>query len=116
MSETILKRSEVNVEDTWKLEDFYETTDDFFAEMEQVKNEIPEFSKYQTNLTDSAEILLEYLKKKSVIGQKIGKLYVYSNQKYHEDTQVSFSQQISESASNAAYRLILVVCFLKKEE
>lgn len=111
MSETIMKRSEVNVEDTWKLEDFYETTEDFFAEMEQVKNEIPEFSKYQTNLTDSAKILLEYLKKKSVIGQKIGKLYVYSNQKYHEDTQVSFSQQISESASNVMNAFYQAISF-----
>lgn len=56
-----LKREEVQVELTWKLDDLFPSTAEWKAEIEAIENNLSEFSAYRGKLHESAGTLLECL-------------------------------------------------------
>ncbi len=55
-------RSEIKVEDTWKLEDIFESNELWEKEFEEVKNALPGLVELQGKLSESAASLYEVLK------------------------------------------------------
>lgn len=52
-------RSEIKVEDTWKLEDIFASDDAWEKEFEEVKALIPQMEKFKGKLGESAQTLYE---------------------------------------------------------
>lgn len=107
MSETgnLAERSAHKIEDTWKLEDLYETDAAWEEAVAGLTKEIPGLAEFQGHLAESAAMLLEALKTKSSIEERAERIYVYANQKLHEDTRRSIYQDFSARADNLMVEL-----------
>ena len=61
MAESVKKRSEIEEQDTWKLEDMIESLEKFEELMDGVEERIQEYEAYREKLGNSAEYLKNYL-------------------------------------------------------
>ncbi|MFY4774354.1 oligoendopeptidase F [Metabacillus sp. RGM 3146] len=93
-------RNEVAAEDTWKLEDIFESDEAWNKEFDEIKNELPKIADYQGKLDESAETLFEALSFQDSLMERLGKLYTYAHMRYDQDTGNSFYQGLNDRASN----------------
>lgn len=102
MSETnkLPKRSEINREDQWAIEDLYENDEKWQQEYDEIMKLIHVVSDYQGRLNESANIMLQYLQFSDQLSKLLERVYVYANQRYHEDTANATYQKLSDLASN----------------
>lgn len=98
MAESIIKREDVKAEDTWAMEDIFESDDLWEKEAAQLKEMITHFPDYQGNMCESAAHLLEALQKQDALNKCAERVYVYANQKYHENTGNGTYQKMSANA------------------
>lgn len=110
-----MKRAEARREDTWALEDLYETEALFLEEEEQLKKEIRDFRKYQGRLTEGAGILLEALEAYGRMNLRFERVYVYANQSMHQDMGNSHYQEMALETQNLMNGLNQAVSFLEPE-
>lgn len=92
------KREEVPVEKTWKLEDIFETDDLWKKEFKQLQKDIPEITRFQGKLSESADTLYNLFKLQDELGERLGKLYTYAHMRYDQDTTNSFYQAMNAQA------------------
>ncbi|RDU35585.1 oligoendopeptidase F [Neobacillus piezotolerans] len=106
-------RSEVPVEDTWRLEDIFATDDEWEKEFQEVKELIPGIGSHRGKLGESADSLYICLQEQDRLLERIGKLYTYSHMKYDQDTGNSFYQgldgRMKALYSQAASQLAFIV-------
>ncbi len=93
---TLPSRSEMKVEETWRLEDIFSTDEEWEKEFQQIKELIPSMVQYQGKLDISAESLLEALKVQDELSERLGKLYTYAHMRYDQDTTNSFYQSFDD--------------------
>lgn len=104
-------RSEIKVEDTWRLEDIFSTDEAWENEFKEVKDLIPAVSEFQGKLAEGADTLYKALQYQDALLERIGKLYTYAHMRYDQDTTNSFYQGLddrikglySQVASGLAY-------------
>ncbi|MBQ4157417.1 MAG: hypothetical protein IJD86_04680 [Clostridia bacterium] len=77
MADKLLKRSEVKVENTWRLEDIYENEEIWESDFSKAKEMIGELSKYEGKLQDEDK-LLEMLKKNYDAERVVENLFCYA--------------------------------------
>ena len=92
------KRSEVKVEETWRVEDIFATDELWEEELVALKELAPSILEYQGKLSESAETLLEAFKLKDALSERVAKLYVYSSLRSDQDTADSFYQSLKSRA------------------
>src|SRR5690554_4080489 len=95
-------RDEIPVEDTWRLEDIFETDELWEKEYEEIKALLPKAAEYQGKLAESADILYEALQYQDHVLERLGKLYTYAHMRYDQDTTNSFYQGLNDRASQLA--------------
>lgn len=93
-------RNEVPVEDTWKLEDIFQTDQQWESEFQEVKKLIPSMSSYQGKLGENADSLFQALQAQDQLLERIGKLYTYAHMRYDQDTTNSFYQGLDDRIKN----------------
>lgn len=86
------KRSEVKVEDTWRVEDIFATDELWEVELAELKELVPTVGQFAGKLGESAATLLEALKHVYGVVERVGRLYVYSSLRSDQDTANSFHQ------------------------
>lgn len=89
-------RSEIVVEDTWRLEDIFASDDTWEKEFQEVKALIPRVKDFQGKLGESAGSLYEALQFQDGLLERLGKLYAYSHMRYDQDTTNSFYQGLDD--------------------
>jgi len=94
----VITRDEIKIEDTWKMEDMFASDQAWEEEYKATVEKIPRIKEYMGKVSKDKEALIEYLNLDSEIGLAIERLYVYANQKYHEDMAVSKYQAFSGKA------------------
>jgi oligoendopeptidase F len=106
-------RSEIAVEDTWRLEDIFETDAAWEKEFQEVKALIPNVKNYEGKLGESADTLYESLQSQDHLLERISKLYTYAHMRYDQDTTNSLYQgyddRIKNLYSQAASALAYIV-------
>jgi oligoendopeptidase F len=102
---TLQKRSEVEKKFTWAIEDLYATDELWEKEYNELKEMLPKINEYRDRLSESPQALLGFLKLCDQLGIKIERVFVYANQKYHEDTANSIYQDLSDKAGVIAVQL-----------
>jgi len=103
LSETtkeLLSREEVPEEQTWKLEDIFETDELWEKEYEQLQKDIPQIGKFRGKIAESSGNLYELLHLQDKISERLGKLFVYARMRYDQDTTNSFYQGMQAKARN----------------
>jgi oligoendopeptidase F len=89
-------RSEIKVEDTWKLEDIFASDDAWEKEFEEVKSLIPQMEKFKGKLGESAQTLYDALQEQDELTMRVSKLYTYAHMRYDQDTTNSFYQGLND--------------------
>ena len=92
MDNTIKKREEIPVEDTWALEDLYQNDDAWEAELTSVAQDEKTLTSYAGKLGSSAEALCDYLRTMEQTNEKIKRLAHYCMRKADEDTRNALYQ------------------------
>ncbi|MFD1735331.1 oligoendopeptidase F [Bacillus salitolerans] len=108
-------RSEVAVEDTWRLEDIFATDKDWENEFKEVKALIPKAEEFQGKLGESSDIFLQLLTYQDELLMRISKLYTYAHMRYDQDTTNSFYQGLNDRASNLYTQISSALAFVVPE-
>ena len=80
-----MKREEQKIQDTWKMEDMFASDEVWEADLERANELVKKYTSFVGKISESKEKLLEFFKFNDEINLLAERLYVYSNQKYHED-------------------------------
>ena len=108
-------RSEIQVEDTWRIEDIFDTDEAWEKEFQEVKDMIPKISDFQGKLTDSADALYEAFAYQDAISMRLGKLYTYAHMRYDQDTTNSSYQALNDRAANLYTQVGSALSFIVPE-
>ncbi|MGM9947583.1 oligoendopeptidase F [Floccifex sp.] len=100
----MITRSQQKEENTWKLEDIYESDKEFEKEYQLIQNLLQEFQSYKGTLKN-IDSLVQALKTYEKINYYFGRIYVYANQRNHQDVGNSFYQKLSGQAQLLAVQL-----------
>ncbi|MGN0383059.1 MAG: oligoendopeptidase F [Eubacterium sp.] len=111
----VLNRNEIEAKDKWAIEDIYQTDEDWESELADFDKGLPEYKKYIGILGESSDNLVDFLQYNARMGLICERLYVYANQKLHEDTSVSKYQQYAGQAQNAMIKLMKACAFAEPE-
>ena len=109
------KRSEVDKRNTWAIENIYASDELWHKEHDKIKEMIGDILEYQGRLSKSGDLLLGFLKLKDEISMLMERVYVYANQKYHEDTANAKYQDLSNKANVLLVQLESALSFATPE-
>ncbi|MDF2510964.1 MAG: yjbG [Herbinix sp.] len=109
------KRSEVEKKYTWAIEDLYSSDEQWQLEYNKVKEILPRALEYQGRLSKSGDLLLGFLQLSDEISKLMERVYVYANQKYHEDTANPVYQDLSNKASALSVQVNSALSFATPE-
>ena len=115
MENTLLKRSEVPEEFTWKLSDIFPSDEAWEEENEALKLIPAKLSAFQGKLGESAENLLEFFKLQDEVDVRVSKLFGYANCKGDQDTGNGFYQSMKGKAMNTYVAISSAVSFATPE-
>ena len=96
----VLKRDEISDEYKWNLEDMFASDELWEEEYEQTKELCNKIASYQGKLTESAATLLAYFQDTDKANYHLERIYVYANERYHQDTAVSQYQGYASRADS----------------
>lgn len=108
-------RDEIPAKYKWNMQDMFATDELWESEAQLVFDLANEIEKYKGKISKNAATLLEFLKKMDEVGYHATRVYVYANQKYHEDTAVSKYQGYSAKADNIFVAVNSATSFMKPE-
>ena len=102
----IPERNEIDNKYKWKLEDLYPDTKSWEESYESVSEKSNKYSSFSGKIAQDPETLIEFLKFNDEISMQAERLYVYANMKFHEDSRVSQSQELSNKAEMLMVKLM----------
>ncbi|MFC4184259.1 oligoendopeptidase F [Saccharococcus thermophilus] len=108
-------RSEIPVEETWRLEDIFPTDEAWEQEFQEVKKMIPKLAEYQGRLGESADTLYEALQYQDEVSMRLGKLYTYAHMRYDQDTTNAFYQGLNDRATSLYSEASSAMAFIVPE-
>lgn len=109
------KRDEIPAQYKWNMQDMFATDELWEEEAEQVVELAKGLEKYVGRLSESAATLLEFAKKLDELNYHAERVYVYANQRYHEDTAVSKYQGYSAKADSIMVAVSSATAFMSPE-
>ena len=108
-------REEADARCKWAIEDLYKDDEDWKRDYELLKSRIPELTKFRGRLGESAEVLLSMQKLSDELNQLLEKVYVYANQRLHENTDNSTYQNLASQAQGLLVELSESLSFAEPE-
>lgn len=113
--EKLPKRDEIQKEFKWAIEDLYENDQDWKQEYSKIESLLPVLADFQGELGKNADKLYEYLVLHDKVSKLFERVYVYANQRYHEDTGNAVYQQLSDMASGLMVKFTSATSFATSE-
>lgn len=110
-----MKRVEQKTENTWKMEDMFATDEVWEKEFEKASEMIKRYSEFAGEISESKEKLLEFFLFNDEINLLAERLYVYANQKYHEDMSEAKYQAFSGKAQKLVVEIGSASSFVEPE-
>lgn len=93
-------REEIPAEAKWAIEDLYKNDDEWEADFTRLKERLPELSAYEGRLGESAQTLLSMQRLCDKMNMLAEKVYVYANQRLHENTDNAVYQNLASRAQS----------------
>jgi len=109
------QRPDIDAKYQWKLEDIYPDTITWQADFDYVSNHLPQLGEFKGKLGDSSQKLAQCLALNDTLSMKVSAMYVYAFMKYHEDTRVSFYQELQQRISGLDAQLEATTAFIEPE-
>lgn len=113
--EKVITRGEQKIEHTWKMEDLYAGAEEFSTDGEKLEQMMEEFASYEGTLAQGPQQIKKVLDLYAKANQTFEKMYVYANQKWHEDTANAKYQKMSGEMQIIATRIGQVSAWLEPE-
>ena len=110
-----MKRNEIPEQYKWKIEDLYADNDAWEADFTKLQQGMEDIKKYEGTLAKSAENLLSLMKKSDELNQLAENVYVYANQRLHEDTSNAYYQGLSGRAQMLLVQISECSSFVEPE-
>lgn len=95
----IVKREEINQEDKWAIEDLFRNDEDWKAEYALVKEYCDKLQSYKGRLGENASTLVEFFNLLFKAEYHFERVYVYANERYHENTANAIYQNLADQAN-----------------
>ncbi len=114
-NKSLPKRSEIEKKYTWAIEDLYASDSEWRSEYDKIREFLPQAAEYKGRLSKSADILLGFLQLSDEINKLLERVYVYANQKYHEDTANAVYQDLSSRANTVSVQVNSALAFATPE-
>lgn len=114
-STSLKKRSEVDPEYTWRLEDIYSDEALWEEDFKKVQGTFQELTQYQGRLGESAETLLSILRLSEQVERQVEKLFVYARMRRDEDNTRSHYQAMCDRVESLAVELASCTAFIIPE-
>lgn len=115
MAKQLPKRSEVAAKDTWDLSSLFVSDKAWEKEFKLVEQEMNKLELYKGRLQESANTLLEVLEISSDLNRRLGRLYVYAQQKLDTDTTDSNCQKMYGRVQFLDVKLTSAASYLEPE-
>ena len=112
---TVKKRAESDPAYQWHIQDLYASDEVWEKDYEALSEQAKELAAYEGRLKEGSEVFVEYMRKKEEVMKKFEAIYVYANQRYHEDTGNSFYQGLAGKAQALSLQLDSAVVFEEPE-
>lgn len=109
------KRSEVDKRYTWAIEDLYASDELWKVEYDSINQLLDKAREYRGRLIKSSENLLGFLRLSDEIGKLLERIYVYANQKSHEDTANAIYQDFAGKAMALSVQVSSALSFATPE-
>lgn len=113
--ERIMTRQEQKVENTWNMQDLYANEELFAADGEKVGAMMEKFAACEGTLSEGAEQIKKVLQLYEEMSLIFEKMYVYANQKWHEDMANAKYQKMSGEMQIMAAKLSQAGAWLEPE-
>ncbi len=111
----VLKRDEVKVEETWRLEDIFATDDTWEEEYKAVEQFSAKAETYKGTLGNGPTALLEALTYRDELSERLRRLYVYAHLKTDQDTTNSFYQAMDSRIKTLFVKVSTALSFFVPE-
>lgn len=108
-------REETEEKYKWKIQDLYQEDSLWEKEYAEIEEGIQDFLGQKGCLSESAESLLRILKLHDSLSMKMERVYVYANQRLHENMANTCYQAMAGKAQNLMVQLSLAAAFLEPE-
>ncbi len=101
----VIRREEADPAYTWAVEDLYKKEEDWEADYALLSSRIPEMDSFRGRLDEDARTLLNMQKTSDYLNMLAEKVYVYANQRLHENTDNGHFQNLANRAQGLLVRL-----------
>lgn len=108
-------REEIPTQYKWNMQDMFASDELWEEEAQLLLDLAKEMEGYKGRLSESAIVLLEFMKKNDTMDYHAERVIVYANQKYHEDTAVSKYQAYCTKADSIGVAVSSAVSFANPE-
>lgn len=108
-------REETAQEDKWAIEDLYRDDQEWEEDYKRLEQDIPGLAAYQGRLGESAATLLDMQKTSDALNMLAEKVYVYANQKLHENTDNGTYQNLADRAQYLLVKLSEAGAYIEPE-
>ena len=115
MNDRLLKREEVPVEQTWRLEDIYPDEALWEEELQEAKSVAAKVKEYEGRLCESAQNLYEALKLYDDCSLKLDRAGGYSFMRHDQDAGNSHYQELELKVQSASVRISEELAFVEPE-
>ncbi|MDQ0255159.1 oligoendopeptidase F [Evansella vedderi] len=115
MPSGLTKRSEVSIEETWKLEDLFPSLDTWRQELEEVEASVDQVTKFKGTFKESAKNVLQCFQAQEKLIERLIPLGTYANLKMAEDGTNPESQGNYAVMSAAMTRINTALAFIESE-
>jgi oligoendopeptidase F len=109
------ERSEIPEKYKWNLRDLFATEADWKKAKDGLAADIPNLTKYQGRLGESATVFLECLSTYMRMNQALERVYTYSSQTFDQDTRVNRSQEMEQEIEEVFSKYRTASSFLRPE-
>lgn len=115
MAQALKNRQDMAPEYKWHIEDLYSNDAKWREDYDKVKEAAAECRAYKGRLEESADTLYEYLRLSTENSRLLEQVYVYANQKYHEDTGNGNYQKLCDMAGSLMVNMESANSFFEPE-
>ena len=110
-----MKRTEISKEYKWKIEDLYATNEAWEEDFIKLQKGIEELGKFEGTLGEAAENLLALMEKSDELNQLAEQVYVYANQRLHENMGDTLYQGLSGRAQMLLVQMSEAASYIEPE-
>jgi oligoendopeptidase F len=110
-----LARSEVPVDETWRLDDMFQSMEAWEAELAAVERIIPQVAEFQGRLGDGASVLRKCYETVELLARRFEKISTYAYLRFSEDGTNPVGQELMGRTMAAQARLDSAIAFMRPE-